>query len=377
MQARIQTETDDFGVRYDVNPVSHRADLRIQVSTLTPTELRAGLGLIQSITTINYLEPSNADRLRDVVQRQQWEDEAYDNGENDYWFMNPSNAFRYQDDPLYLALSSVLTQTHWDGRLMWMLHKPVGPAEIAKLHRFAATTIPALAGKSGKQLSEILDGLNENGLERELLDYWKRNIPSFAQDQLLTGLKQLSLEVEEDLRAGPASTIADLRTLQRIVINRGAVKIDLTLDPKNLEAVKAELSGFLESIPDSPNKDEQTESAGNPVLDNVGKRYNFQQASFPQFIGLGDLKNDTANMVFYADFPGYSQVDHQSLIEVLSSKLVSGSGPNTVYMKTGEQGLAYASSIASDPSSRLLRYYALRTSDIPTLIELVNCGGAR
>lgn len=372
MQARIQTETDDFGVRYDVNPVSHRADLRIQVSTLTPTELRAGLGLIQSITTINYLEPSNADRLRDVVQRQQWEDEAYDNGENDYWFMNPSNAFRYQDDPLYLALSSVLTQTHWDGRLMWMLHKPVGPAEIAKLHRFAATTIPALAGKSGKQLSEILDGLNENGLERELLDYWKRNIPSFAQDQLLTGLKQLSLEVEEDLRAGPASTIADFRTLQRIVINRGAVKIDLTLDPKNLEAVKAELSGFLESIPDSPNKDEQTESAGNPVLDNVGKRYNFQQASFPQFIGLGDLKNDTANMVFYADFPGYSQVDHQSLIEVLSSKLVSGSGPNTVYMKTGEQGLAYASSIASDPSSRLLRYYALRTSDIPTLIELVN-----
>jgi Zn-dependent M16 (insulinase) family peptidase len=372
LQAKIHAELNDFAVRYDFNPASRRADLRIQLSAVSPTELRRGLNLIQSITTINYLDPSNADRLRDVVQRRQWEDDAYDSGENDYWFMNPSNAFRYQDDPLYLALTSVLTQAHWDGRLMWMLHKPVGPAEIAELNRFAARTIATLAGKSGKQLSEILDGMNENGLERELLDYWKRNIPSFPQEHLLKGLKQLALEVEEDLKAGPASTIANLRALQRIVIKRGALKIDLTLDPKNLEAANAELSGFLESIPDNPNKGEQFESAGYTLLDNVARRYNLQEAGFPQFVGLGDIKSDTANMIFYADFPSYSQVDHQSLLEVLSSKLISGSGPDTVYTKTGEQGLAYASSISSDPSARLLRYYALRTSDIPTIIELVN-----
>jgi hypothetical protein len=305
------------------------------------------------------------------VQKRQWEDEAYDTGENDYWFMNPSNAFRYQDDPLYLALSSILTQAHWNGRLMWMLHEPIGAPEIAELHRFAATTIPSLAGKSGRQVSEALDGLNENGLEHELLEYWKKNISLFPQDQLLTGLKQLALEVEEDLRAGPASTIADLRSLQRIVVNRRALKIDLTLDPKNLDSVKAELNGFLESIPDI-NIDEQIDFEGNSVLDSIGKRYNLQGEGFPRFVGLGDLKNDTANMIFYADFPGYAQVDHHSLIEVLSSKLVSGSGPETIYMKTGEQGLAYASSISSDPGSRLLRYYALRTSDIPTLIQLVN-----
>jgi hypothetical protein len=78
------------------------------------------------------------------------------------------------------------------------------------------------------------------------------------------------------------------------------------------------------------------------------------------------------NMVFYADFPSYSRLDHQSLVDVLSSKLVAGSGPNTVYMKSSEQGLAYASSISSDPGARLLRYYALRTSDIPTLVRLAN-----
>jgi predicted Zn-dependent peptidase len=372
LQARVQTEVDDFAIRYDSNPVSRRADLRIQVSTFTPAELRSGLSLIKNIMTTNYLDPSNADRLRDVVQRHLWEDDTYDSGENDFWFMNPSNAFRYQDSALYVALSSVLTQRHWDGRLVWMLHKPVEPSEIAQLDRFAANIIATSEGKSGKQLSEVFDVLNEKGLERELLEYWKRNIPSFPQDQLLTGLKLLALEVEEDLRAGPVSTIADLRELQRIALNRGGLKIDLTLDPKDLEAVKAEVSRFVESLPDNPNTDEMIEPPGDSVLDNVRKRYRVQDAGFPLFVGLGDLKNATANMAFYADFPSYSQLDHQSLIEVLSSKLVSGSGPNTAYTKTGEQGLAYASSISSDPSLRLLRYYALRTSDISTLVEFVN-----
>src|SRR5579859_5417 len=372
LQARIQTEINDFAIRYDFNAVSRRADLRIQVSTITPAELRSGLALIQSITTTNYLDPANADRLRDVVQRRQWEDDSYDSGENDYWFTNPSNAFRYQDNPLYLALSSVLTQAHWDGRLFWMLHRPVEPAEIAELHRFAEEIISTSSGKSGKQLPEVFDGLNEKGLKRELLEYWKRNIQSFPPDQLLTGLKQLALEVDEDLRVGPVSTITDLRELQRIVLNRRALKIDLTLNPENLEAVKRKLSVFLESMPDYVSNDEPIEPAKDPVLDNVRKRYGSQESGFPRFIGLSDLKNATANMVFYADFPNYSQLDHQSLVEVLSSKLLSGSGPNTVYMKTGEQGLAYASSISSDPSAGLLRYYALRTSDITTLVELVN-----
>src|SRR5262249_24819264 len=60
------------------------------------------------------------------------------------------------------------------------------------------------------------------------------------------------------------------------------------------------------------------------------------------------------------------------LIRVLSSKLVSGSGPDTVYAKVEEDGLAYGSSISSDPSLRLLQYYAGRCPDVPSLIQLVN-----
>lgn len=374
LQAQTQTEMNDFSVRYAFSPVSRRADLRIQASTTTPAEFRRALALIQRITTLNYLDPSNADRLRDVVDKRQWEENTYNQGENDFWFINPSNAFRYQDDLLYLALSSVFTRAHWDGRLKWLLHKPVPPAEIARLADFAEKALSASLGVSDKQLSETLSRSNAKGLEGELVEYWERNIPSFSQDELLPGLRRLAVEVQDDLKAGPAKTIADLRELQKIVLDRQALSIDLTLDQANLAEIQPSLKKFLESIPDSAHPEDLADNASEktPLMDNVRRRYNLGGSEFPWYVGLEDPRNTTANMVFYADFPGYSQLDRQSLLRELSSKLVSGSGPQTVYTKIEEDGLAYGSSISSDPRLRLLRYYAARSPDIPSLVNLVN-----
>src|SRR6185312_1817152 len=117
LQAQTQSEMNDFSVAYDFNPVSRRGELRIQGSTTSPDEFRRALQLIHRITTVNYLDISNAGRLRDVIDKRLWEDDAFSKGEDEYWFMNPSRAFRYQDDPLYLALSSAFTRAHWDDRL--------------------------------------------------------------------------------------------------------------------------------------------------------------------------------------------------------------------------------------------------------------------
>lgn len=375
LQAQMQTEMNDFSVNYDFSPVSHRADLRIQASTTTPAEFRRALTLIQRMITFNHLDPSNADRLRDVVDKRLWEEDAYNKGENDYWFMNPSYAFRYQDDPLYLALSSILTSAHWDGRLKWLLHKPVRREEIANLAIFAEKILSSSSGMSSRELSQELSRSNAKGLEGELLEYWERNIPAFSQGELLTGLRRLALEVQEDLATGPEKTIADLRELQRLVLNRRALNIDLTLDHANLGEIRPALAGFLESIPANAYSEQMTSDnvpGKAPLMENVRRRYHLDQADFPWYVGFDDSRSTTASMVFYADFPGYSPLDHKSLLQVLSSKLVSGSGPHTFYMKTEEDGLAYGSSISSDPSLKLLRYYAERSPDIASLIELVN-----
>jgi Zn-dependent M16 (insulinase) family peptidase len=374
LQAQTQTQINDFSVRYDVSPVSRRADLRIQASTTTPAEFQQALTLIHSMTALNYLDAANADRLRDLVDKRRAEDDVFTNGENDYWFMNPSYAFRYQDDHPYLALSSFFTRAHWDGRLKWLLHKPVRSEEIANLGIFAEKILSTSSGLSGKELSQKLSGANAKGLEGELLQYWERNIPAFPQNELLAGLRRLALEVGEDLATGPDKTISDLGELQKIVLNRRTLNIDITLDGANLEQIEPMLAKFLELIPNNAYPEPVTEanSEKSTLMENARRHNNLDSSGFPWYVALDDPRNTTASVIFYADFPGYSHLDHKSLLQVLSTKLLAGSGPQSIFMKAEEDGLAYGSSVSSDPSLRLLRFYAGRSPDLGSLIDLVN-----
>jgi hypothetical protein len=231
-----------------------------------------------------------------------------------------------------------------------------------------------LSGLSGKNLSQELRKFTAKGLEGELLEYWERNLFAFSQGELLAGLGRLAVEVQEDLKMGPNKAISDLKELQKNVLSRRALNIDLTLGRGKLEEIRPMLVRFLESVPNNayPEPVTEVESGRAPLMQNVIRRNNLGSASFPWYVGLDDPTSTTANVIFYADFPGYSHLDHNSLLQVLSSKLVSGSGPHSVFMKAEEDGLAYASSISSDSSLRLLRYFASRSPDVGSLIELVN-----
>jgi hypothetical protein len=77
-------------------------------------------------------------------------------------------------------------------------------------------------------------------------------------------------------------------------------------------------------------------------------------------------------LVFYADLPGYEQVDRDSLIKMLATKLLAGTGPDSFLTKGRENGLAYSSSINSDPSLKLMWYDADRTSDLSSLLNMAN-----
>lgn len=373
--AATEREFKDFSVGYEDNAVSHRADLTIRASTTSPVSFRDALTLIQSMIKSNDLEASNADRLRDLIDKRLWRDEAFNKRNDSTWFMNPSYAFRYQDDALYLALFSFYTRAHWDSRLKWLLHKPVASEEIDNLGAFANKILSSSPHISSKDLLQLLSNSDANGLEKELLAYWERNMPAFASSELIDGLKRLTLEVQEDLRAGPSTAMADIRELQRLVFDRKALSIDLTLDQAMLADVQPALVDFVKSLPAAAQNEQNASTVAGtsaPVMAHAEKRDGLPGDDFPWYVGFEDPQGVTANMVFYADFPGYSQVDRKSLLRVLSSKLVSGTGPHTAFMKSREGGLAYDSSITSDPSRKLIWYYGARSSDPSSLVVLVN-----
>jgi hypothetical protein len=373
LQARIQAEVSGFSVRYDYNPVSQRMDLRIQASTISPTEFRKALVLIRQMTNANYLDISNVARLRDLAKKQQAEDEAFDKNENDFWFMNPSYALRYQGDPLYLAIGSAFTRSYLEGRLKWLLHDPVGPVAISSLKDFSDEFVKTASHFSSREVQDKLNRAEVHGLERELVEYWQANSYAFPDAELLGGLRRLASEVEEDLKTGPERTIGALRELQNLIFCRKALHIDLTLSPNQLVELRPDIVTFVRSIPENRECEPRSmQSDASPVMNKVYARYHTQAPPYPWYVALVDRRNETANMAFYADFPGYSQLDRGSLLQTLSSNLVSGSGPHSVYMKTEERGLAYSGSISSDLKFRVLRFHAERSADIPSVLDLVN-----
>ena len=371
---KIQQEIYQFSVGYDVSAPSKRAEFTIRLSVTNSEEFQKALTLIKDIMQFNHLDLANIDRLRDVVVHRLSADESYTRGSE--WVINPAYSFRNQDDELFLALNSHFTWAHWNWRMRWLLHKPVTSEEIDTLGDFAKGILSSASGTTRQELAQRLAKVDAKGLQGELIEYWRSNLGSFADSELIEGLRKITLEVQHDLGVGPEKTIEDIRQLQTMVLNRQALRVDLTLNPSLADAIRPHLVNFLHSIPPGPVQGADSSAIASnrkgPVSAKVQARYGLSEVDFPWHVGFVNPEGTTGSVIFYADFPDYSQLDRKSLIQVLASKLFAGHGPQSFYMKTREAGLAYSNSVSSDPSLRLLWYYADRSPDIPSLIKLLN-----
>lgn len=377
--AEVQREIYEYSAGYDVSAQSKRAEFVIRLSVTNPLEFRQALALIKDMMQFNYLDLANADRLRDVIARRLTADDSYTKGSQ--WMINPAYSFRNQDDGLFLALNSHFTWAHWNDRMKWLLHKPVTPEEINDLGDFANGILSSIVISSKERIAQRLGTADSEGVKGELIEYWRRNLGSFAESELIEGLRQLAVEVQQDLRFGAERTIDDLKSLQAIVLNRRALHIDLTLAAAASDKIRPDLVNFLRSIPDRPvhTEDSSVGTAASTalILARLKARNRLTTEDFPWYVGFVNPDGVTGSVIFYADFPDYSRLDHKSLIQVLASKLFAGHGPQSFYMKTREAGLAYSNSISSDPGLRLLWYYADRIPDIPSLVGLVNSMATR
>jgi Zn-dependent M16 (insulinase) family peptidase len=372
LRGQIEETTYEFSIKYPLDIRSKTSKLEIRASASDATSFRRTLDLIRQMMRDNYLEESNADRLRDIVAQNISSDDLFVKQPETSWIYNPVLALRRRDDPAFMAVSSHFTRAHSNARMQWLLHKPVTSEEIARLRTFAGRVMGQLGELSREEISQKLQSINASGLKGELIEYWRRNLFSFPEVELIGGLKQLSRDVQEDLRTGPLETVGELKELQALILDRGALQIDLTVNPSSLNELRPDLIRFLESVPYAKiHKDAKPDAAATQVYSATGRRSKTMgTADFPTYLGLvTDSVNGDA--VFVADFPGYSQLDQQSLEQVLASTLLSGAGPSSFYMRTWEAGLAYSNGIAGDPDTQMLTYYADRSPNLSALIQFV------
>lgn len=379
--AETRSDLYDFSVGYETNASSRRAELTIRASATSLQEFRAGLSLVRRMMQSSYLDESNASRLRDIVATKLADADAYTRKDESEWILNPAYAFRYQEDTLFLALTSQFTRVYWDGRLQWLLHRPVSAEEIEQLRTFADNALPSKPGVSAQELSLTLDKLEAKSLNAELVEYWKRNLASFPEANLVEGLRTLAVEAQQDLKTGPAKAIAEIKELQKIVLNRQGLHVDLTLNEQALDEIRPDLMEFLKSIPAAPVRQRTEPPSGDilapPIIAKLKTRYPSASMAAPWHVGFVNPNGTAGSAIFYGDTPGYSQLDRRSLVHVLASNLFSGNGPQGFYIKAREAGLAYGISLTVDPGFRLTWFYADRSPDLPSLVNLSNSTAAR
>jgi len=367
---QIQDKTLKFSVGYEENAASKRADLVFRTSVTNDQEFKTALDLVSRVLRFSRPDLSSLDRLRDITDQRLAVDDAF-KGNEFLWMQNAAYSFLTQGDQLFQGVYSAFTRTHWDERMKWRLHKPVTLDEIDTLGTFASEVI-AQPGDPGANISRLSQKPGLSDLQRELLQYWARCLPLLPATSLPDTLNRLTSEVQEDLRIGPAQTISEIRDLQQFVLNRQALHIDLVSDEATLATVKPEIADLARSLPAlAMNRDEGSNSA-HPVMAKVEERYHLSHLSFPWRVGLVNSSGIAGDIVSYADLPGYSQLDRSSLLEVLSANLLAGDGPQSLFIKTREAGLAYAINLQTEPAAKLLWDYADRSPDLPSLIHLFN-----
>ena len=131
MSEMIRKEILSLEVEFTGSPVRRRYELTVRGSGNDAAESDRAVAWMNLVLTSPNWRKENLPRIRDVVDQQLSGLRRRTQGARGGWVSNPSDAYRYQDSPLYLSAFSFLTQAHNVQRLRWML-KSAGDEENSK-----------------------------------------------------------------------------------------------------------------------------------------------------------------------------------------------------------------------------------------------------
>jgi Zn-dependent M16 (insulinase) family peptidase len=375
-------------IEFTGSPVTRRYEVTVRGSGNDAAESERALSWMNLVLQTPNWRKENLPRIRDVVDQQLSSLRKEMQSAEESWVSNPSDAYRYQDNPLYLAAFSFLTQTHNAQRLRWML-KSAGDTENGKaIDEF----LSRLAGAKGtrdelKSMLTAMSGDKSQTVKAELKPFVEEmsKLPKTAQTlaadaaadlgQTLGDLPDSSLasdwaylcnEIRQDLAQTPETTLANLENVRRRIVNSrnarmfyiGSSAIRQQLEPV-YQSMLARFDGAI------------TAKANYGAARRIDARLMARGGSSanPIYVGLLAPNMTGGVMMNSARLTPYSDTSRDGILNFLTSKLYSGGGAHAVFTKTISAGLAYSNGISSNGGSGLMSYYAERTPELPQTLR--------
>jgi hypothetical protein len=386
MSEMLRREILGLNVTFSSAPLTDRYELVVRGSGNDLAESARAVEWMSMILKTPNWSAANLPRMRDVIDQQLSGLQRRMQDPEETWVTNPSDAFRYQDRPAFLATNSFLTQAHNFFRVRWMLKDRGDAASAAAIDKYL-TVLGSVQGSRAERL-DLLKTMQNGRFDSNITPIKELSqLPAPAKALALEAAKDLAMllpdlpdpsmaadwkylceTMRSSLAQGPEKKIAKLNEVRSSILNVNTARmfyIGSTATRQKLEPSFTSLLGGFSKL-----RSPDIRYSSSRIIDG---RVNARTGTTERPIYAGLLAPNMPGGVIlnFAPVAGYKDTDREKILDFLAAKLYGGGGAHAVFTKTVASGLAYSNGISNSPESGLMRYYAERTPLIPQTLGFV------
>ena len=374
MSERIRKEILRVDANFSTNTRTGRVELIVRGAGLGAAETKRAIEWMSLVLHHPDWRPENLARIRDVVDQTLSGLRNTMQGSEESWVTNPSNAYRMQTSPAYLAADSFLTRSHNALRLRWLL-KEVSADDRAPLTQWFGT----LASQKGTraELKDLLAkpqtvaglSVSATAIAKEAVKDLDLTLIEIPDSSLEADWMYLVGAMRDDLLTPPAQTLAAIDALRKRLLNRDHARMWLVGSTDLQKAIASSVESLSASI----------ESRGATGLSPSTSRHidtrllaRDATATNPAYVGL--MAPNMKGGVILTSVPSAHFSDaanREKQLDFLASRLYASYGAHGVFLKTLAAGLAYSNGLRGTVQAGRVGYYAERTPEIPQTVKFV------
>jgi len=367
MTERIRKEITGLTSDFSTNAKTGRVELTLRGAGNNAEEARRSIEWMQLALFHPDWRPENLPRIRDLVDQALNAFRRTPQTAEENWVNPVPIAYWRQDNPLFLATTSFLTQTHNVYRLRWMLKEAT-----AEQRASVAKSLNDLAQQKGTRV-ELKAKLAElqTGSDKLLAEAAKDidiTLVEIPDSSLAMDWPRLCREMANDLSVGPEKTLANLEAVRQQVLKAGNARMFMISSAGTQQTLAQPIRNLIAGLDKSA-----VVKAKYETVRRIDSRLRERDSSATRPIFVGLLNPNSQGGVFINSAPAvsYEDTDRERILNYLATSLYGGGGGHSIFMKTAAAGLAYSNGIGSSLSLGRLRYYAERTPELPQTLRFV------
>jgi len=388
MTDRLRKELLNLNMHYDAGNETKRIELVLSGQAGNYDELQNVLHWFDLVLYSPYLSSDNLPRINDLIDQMLSGFRNRTKSPEEYWVNDPATAYRYQDNPLFLATSSFMTEQHFMQRLKWQFVS-IDNDDIRKDLNRILDSLQAIDNPNRDELNTILTNIASEGeaeidqdehvfsfvsfgnqcrsLACELANELKQTLSDIPDANLSSDWKYLCGQFKKDLNTTPDQAIGNINSILDNIRKSELARMVMISNGDDRSNSLPMINNFVSKLSDEKPTfvDYGTDDV---IIDNLKSRASVDS---PVYVGLKHDGTRNGVMIFNARVADKYDTTEESVLDCLAGKLYSGGGPHGFFMNTWAAGLAYSNGYGYGQSSGRCSYYAERCPDVAETMRFV------